>query len=272
MGQTKIDRTNRVSFTDADLINRFPCTEADFMDHDGRRGRHFATSRDEEPVPPADRNVFDEPLDDGRAYAFDNLRLSSLDWTNETFPTGVPISPSIFEDDVVRVPGLDSELNWSRQNPTATLHSIGQSTLEIAGSGGGASIHGSQRSILEEIKRMTHHQSTTKSRAKYWIAESEITDADVICERGGKSNRHAGTKKYRGMIEKFKPTYQSMTKKIAKTNLSRDIISQIQDSDGRFLKKDEKTSQYFVISKVDTTKKVSQALREKKVLKWTEDL
>merc|ERR1712113_927411 len=87
----------------------------------------------------------------------------------------------------------------------------------------------------------------------------------------GSSGINAGTKRYRGMIERFKPEYQSLTAKTAKTNLSRKIISQIQENGGRFLKKDERSQKYFILSAVETTKKVSQAMRKKKSLKWTED-
>merc|ERR1740123_1340048 len=109
---------------------------------------------------------------------------------------------------------------------------------------------------------MTYRQKKKKAaEPEVLISEEEITEKDVICERGGKSNRHAGTKRYRGMIEKFKPQYQSLTSKTSKTNLSRKIISQIQENGGRFLKKDEKSQKYYVLSPVETTKKVSQAMR-----------
>merc|ERR1711909_126794 len=120
------------------------------------------------------------------------------------------------------------------------------------------------------LKRMTHQQTMKPSKPEDWVSETEITDKDVICERGGKSNRHVGTKRYRGLIEKYKPEYQSLTAKSAKTSLSKNIISQIQNNGGRFLKKDDANQEYFILSPVETTKKVSQALREKKILKWTD--
>jgi hypothetical protein len=269
MGQNKIDRINRVSYTDYDFMNT---TNA-------RRERFFHKSSEEEPVPPADRSVFDQPPhddgdddDDVQPYEFDALKLSSMDWTNEPFTSGVSTSSNIFDDDLIRVPSLDSEMKWSPQNPLITVPNIGRASLvRAATSGRGASIQGAQLTILEELKRMTHDQSTAQTKANDWISESEITEDDVICERGGKSNRHAGTKKYRGMVEKFKSKYQSLNAKIDKTNLSRHIISQIQDNNGRFLKRGDQPGQYFVLCKVETTKKVSQALREKKVLKWTDD-
>jgi len=236
-----------------------------------RIGHPFDRFDKEEQIPPADRGVFDRSPDDNHFIGFESIR-SHDDWANEPLPT-LTFEKNMFDDDdAIRIPCLDANLKWSPQNPVVTLPNIGHTTLARAVSSGEASIHGAQLSILEELKRMTHQQ-TMKPRksAADWISEAEITDRDVICERGGKSNRHGGTKRYRGMIEKYKPEYQSLTAKTAKTNLSRKIIFQIQKSGGRFLKKDEKSGQYFVLSPVETTKKVSQAMREKKALKWTEE-
>jgi hypothetical protein len=135
-----------------------------------------------------------------------------------------------------------------------------------------STINKRQVSILRGIKNIAYRKPASKASSdESWISESDITDNDVICERGGKSNRHAGTKRYRGIVERLKTKYQNLTMKRDKTDLSREIIAQIQGSNGRFLKKDDDSGLYFVLSKVETTKKVSQALREKKTLKWTED-
>mmetsp|Transcript_3338 Transcript_3338/g.4980 ORF Transcript_3338/g.4980 Transcript_3338/m.4980 type:complete len:264 (+) Transcript_3338:89-880(+) len=251
-------------------INRVSFTEEDFMDTKSR-GHLFTKNSSEEHIPPADINVFDQSPDDIRLAGFDCPRSGiHYDWAHESLPTGLTFDKSMFDDDdAIRIPSLDSNLKWSPQNPMVTLPNIGHTTLARAVSSGEASIHGAQLSILEELKRMTHQQTLKPDKPTDWIAEAEITDMDVICERGGKSNRHDGTKRYRGMIEKYKPEYQSLTAKTAKTNLSRKIIFQIQKDGGRFLKKDEQSGQYFVLSPVETTKKVSQAMREKKALKWT---
>jgi hypothetical protein len=259
--------------TEQRIVNRVSYTETDFMEGGNERGRLFANMHDEEVIPPADKNIFDQSPDDVREYEFDSLQLESQEWEDEPLHPEMWFGPNIFdEEDSIRVPALDSNMKWSPRNPVVTLHNMNRETLARAVSGGEASIHGAQLSILEELKRMTHAQSTKQSEPNYWISESEITDKDVICERGGKSNRHDGTKRYRGIIEKFKPEYQAFTAKTDKTNLSRKIISQIQGSGGRFLKKDDHSGHYFVLNAIETVKKVSQALREKKVLKWTDDL
>jgi len=250
--------------------NRVSLTEEDFMDR-SMIGL-FDRTIEVEQIPPADRNVFDHSPEDIRVVWNDNFRSSQNDWTRRPLPVFTQSIPTVFdEDDAIRIPSLDENLKWSPQNPIITIPNIGHTTLAHAVSSGEASIQGTQLSILEELKRMTHRQTMKPVKPAAQISEEEITDRDVICERGGKSNRHVGTKQYRGMIERFKPQYQSLTAKTAKTNLSRKIISQIQENGGRFLKKYEKSQQYFVLSPVETTKKVSQAMREKKSLKWTED-
>ena len=264
-----------MGFTNFDRVHRVSYTNYDFMDQRPRRVRAFAKTRVEETVPPADRNIFDHPpnvdhsQDDGfDAHDFDVLKLSSLEWPQES---------NMFEaEELIRVPSLDSEIKWPRRpnrlmpvTPTMAHTSPAAQQIPMR-PGAEASIQGAQLTILENLKRMTHQQVISDGKHEEWISESEITDFDVICERGGKSNRHVGTKRYRGMVEKYKPKYQSMTAKIEKTNLSREIIAKIHESNGRFLKRDEQTGQFYVLCKVETTKKVSQALREKKVLKWTE--
>jgi len=249
---------NRVSFTEEDFMNR------------NMKGL-FDRPIEVEQIPPADRNVFDHSSEDIRVAVHDNFRSSQDYWTRRPLPVYYQSTPTVFDDDAIRIPSLDANLKWSPQNPIITIPNIGHMALAHAVSSGEVSIHGTQLSILEELKRMTHQQIMRPIKPVAQISEEEITDRDGICERGGKSNRHAGTRRYRGMIERFKPQYQSLTAKTAKTNLSRKIISQIQENGGRFLKKNEKGHQYFVLSPVETTKKVSQAMREKKALKWTED-
>jgi hypothetical protein len=245
---------NKVSFTEEDFMRNIFCENIEL-----------------EQIPPADRNIFDSSVEDNYFAGFNQAQSSQYQW--EPLPNYVQHVPNVVIDDAdaIRIPSLDKNLKWSPQNPVVIIPNIGYTTLSRAVSNGEASIHGTQLSILEEVKRMTYRQKMKLAEPEALISEEEITDKDVICERGGKSNRHAGTKRYRGMIESFKPQYQSLTSKTSKTNLSRKLISTIQDNCGRFLKKDERSQKYFVLSAVETTKKVSQALREKKSLKWTED-
>lgn len=272
--------------------NRVSFTEEDFMERNFRDPLFDRSNKLEEGeyLPPADKGVFDSMFDHHLPSEYllagfeSNIRTNRQDaWivpppvASYDFPIMSSPSSSFDADDNdrIQVPSLDANLKWSPQNPIMTLpKNIRRTHLAHAVTSGEVkTIHGAQMSILEELKRMTHVQmaakaSSTKKHTEL-IPESKITDRDVICERGGRSNRHIGTKRYRGMIEQYKPEYQSLMSKTAKTNLSRKVITQIKNNGGRFLKRDEDSQQYFVLSQVETTKKVSQAMREKKTLKWT---
>jgi len=197
--------------------------EEDFFDFD-LLGENFLDSlQNESPVPPADRKVFDDQ------YA-EPIPLDEIVYNEEQ--TYLPNY-----NEPIRIPSMDCDFKWSPKNPVVTLPNTGHRDLAEAVSKGETSISTAQLSILEDLKYMTYQQSLNKKKEDEtynWIREDEITDRDVICERGGKSNRHAGTKRYRGMVEQNKPKYQGLTAKIAKTNLSKSIIAQIQNSEVDF--------------------------------------
>lgn len=96
-----------------------------------------------------------------------------------------------------------------------------------------------------------------------------VQESDILCGRGGKSNHHAGNKRYRQVVCEMKTDYRSTSAKKAKTGLSRAIVDHVCDYGGRFIKKDTPNGRYYLLSKADARKKTSQALRETKILKWT---
>lgn len=67
----------------------------------------------------------------------------------------------------------------------------------------------------------------------------------------------------------MKAMYRTTEAKAVKTDLSRAIVDHVCNYGGRFIKRDEKTGRYHMLSKAEARKKTSQALRETKVLKWT---
>uniref|UniRef100_A0A7S3LC51 DUF6824 domain-containing protein n=1 Tax=Amphora coffeiformis TaxID=265554 RepID=A0A7S3LC51_9STRA len=97
-----------------------------------------------------------------------------------------------------------------------------------------------------------------------------IQDMDILCGRGGRSNHHPGNKRYRRVISEMKIMYKNQGAKSNKTDLSRCIVNHVCRYGGRFIKKEEGTGRYFVLSRGEARKKTSQALRETKALKWTE--
>ena len=90
-----------------------------------------------------------------------------------------------------------------------------------------------------------------------------------LLNKTGKSNHHAGNKKYRQVVSEMKRTYQSTGAKTAKTDLSRAIVEHVVGYGGRFIKREEANGQYFLLTKAQARRKTSQALRETKELKWT---
>jgi hypothetical protein len=115
--------------------------------------------------------------------------------------------------------------------------------------------------------------STSGSRAdgrghkKYYI--NQIQEFDVIGGRGGRSNHHAGNKRYRQVINEMKAMYRNTETKAVKTDLSRLIVDHVCAYGGRFVKSDPCTGQFYVLTRAEARKKTSQALRETKELKWT---
>ena len=110
-------------------------------------------------------------------------------------------------------------------------------------------------------------QSSKTSQRKVYI--DTIRDADVLCGRGGRSNHHPGNKRYRHVVSEMKLTYKSTEAKSNKTDLSRAIVDHVCRYGGRFIKKEETTGRYYVLTRGEARKKTSQALRESKELKWT---
>lgn len=240
-----------------------------------------------ESIPPADRRIFDDEITNRTidtclmltpVAARKPVHMSVSTQSKDT----INAMTNYYDVDEKRIPTLDenwkypSHFNYSSSlvlpNNLKTLLRQETFSNKITDSNS----HISNQRHQEHSKRLEISSST------YWIAGSEITDDDVICERGGKSNRHVGTKRYRGLVEKYKSKYQSLTSKTEKTNLSRMIIAMIQEKGGRFLKKTKVSTikgekningkeqhYYHPLSPVETTKKVSQAMREKKILKWT---
>jgi len=111
------------------------------------------------------------------------------------------------------------------------------------------------------------YQVKTDSEGRQYV--TNITDLDILCGRGGKSNHHPGNKKYRQVVDEIKGMYRRTATKTVKTDLSRAIVDHVQTYGGRFVKKDEKSGHYHLLSKCEARKKTSQALRETKALKWT---
>lgn len=87
---------------------------------------------------------------------------------------------------------------------------------------------------------------------------------DVLCGRGGSSNRHLGNIHFRELVAANKKTYNTLTKK-QKMMVARKIVDAVRTTEppGRFLSKDLNTGFFYDIGLPRSLEKTSQALREK---------
>lgn len=87
---------------------------------------------------------------------------------------------------------------------------------------------------------------------------------DVLCGRGGSSNRHLGNMHFRELVAANKKMYTGLTKK-QKMMVARKVVEAVHSTDppGRFLAKDLDTGRWYDIGLPRSLEKTSQALREK---------
>mmetsp|Transcript_29417 Transcript_29417/g.42681 ORF Transcript_29417/g.42681 Transcript_29417/m.42681 type:complete len:312 (+) Transcript_29417:20-955(+) len=105
-------------------------------------------------------------------------------------------------------------------------------------------------------------RSSPKSCAAPKISEREISSDDVLCGRGGGTNKHAGNKYFRSLVNHVRPQY-ILAEKLHKSTIANAIVAAVQARGGRFLKKDQSTAhQWVVITAKQAILKTSQALRE----------
>lgn len=90
---------------------------------------------------------------------------------------------------------------------------------------------------------------------------TRYTDKDVLSGRGGGTNLHAGNRFYRQLILSNRTAYDDASKAM-KPEIARQIVEQIRNSGGRFLRKD-KDGEYRDIGETEAKEKTSQALRHR---------
>lgn len=129
------------------------------------------------------------------------------------------------------------------QNAPSLIHSMHQSTDDNS-----------------TIIHAANAASTDQTNTKISLIPSSL---DVLSGRGGHSNNHTGNHSYLKLIKNLKPSYQYMTNN-EKYGCSKNIVQQVHDWGGRFLKKNE-SDQWFEVDDAVARKKASQALREKRI-------
>eukprot|EP00978_Attheya_sp_CCMP212_P017868 scaffold48121_cov47-Attheya_sp.AAC.16 len=94
------------------------------------------------------------------------------------------------------------------------------------------------------------------------MTDSQIKEHDVLCGRGGATNNHIGNKHFRSLVTDYQTEYLG-SKKRDKAGIARQIVKQIRERGGRFLKKvDGGDDTWIEVGDKKATEKTSQALRE----------
>lgn len=98
---------------------------------------------------------------------------------------------------------------------------------------------------------------TRRRRGK--IVYVNFSDNDVLCHRGGFTNSHVGNIRYRAAGDALRPTYMT-TDKTGKTAVSQQLVDEVHEWGGRFLKKN--SSGWFEVDSKKAREKCGQLLRE----------
>eukprot|EP00980_Cylindrotheca_fusiformis_P013301 scaffold3380_cov106-Cylindrotheca_fusiformis.AAC.6 len=87
---------------------------------------------------------------------------------------------------------------------------------------------------------------------------------DVLCGRGGETNKHIGNVHWRRMVKDRQAEYIMLPSRKQKMELSRSIVKAVrsQNPPGRFLQRDSKTYKWFDVGDKWAQEKTTQALRE----------
>mmetsp|Transcript_23821 Transcript_23821/g.34805 ORF Transcript_23821/g.34805 Transcript_23821/m.34805 type:complete len:209 (+) Transcript_23821:99-725(+) len=88
-----------------------------------------------------------------------------------------------------------------------------------------------------------------------------IHDNDVLCGRGGASNKHKGNIHYRNLVQAHQESYLN-AKKRDKSKIAKLIVSEIRHLGGRFLKREDEGNVWVEVGDKKAVEKTSQALRE----------
>jgi hypothetical protein len=90
-------------------------------------------------------------------------------------------------------------------------------------------------------------------------------DSDVLSGRGRGTNEHPGNKFFRALILSYRDIYESATRS-KKPLVSVDIVRDVRNRGGRFLRKDKKDGLFYEINDNAAREKASQALRHTRSL------
>ncbi len=99
--------------------------------------------------------------------------------------------------------------------------------------------------------------TTTSEKKKRTTDIAKPRSNDILCGRGGSSNRHLGNIHFRELVAANKQIYVGLTKK-QKMLVARKIVDAIHTTGGRFLAKDLDTGMFYDIGLPRSLEKTSQ--------------
>ena len=99
--------------------------------------------------------------------------------------------------------------------------------------------------------------TTTYDKSKRRTDIAKPRSNDILCGRGGSSNRHLGNIHFRELVAANKQIYVGLTKK-QKMLVARKIVDAIHNTNGRFLSKDLDTGLFYDIGLPRSLEKTSQ--------------
>ncbi|MGK3742707.1 MAG: hypothetical protein ACI90V_009563, partial [Bacillariaceae sp.] len=119
-----------------------------------------------------------------------------------------------------------------------------------------------EKNLLQEIAKQQQQQQPGEE----FITTNKPIDADVLCGRGGKVNKHPGNIVYRKVVDYNKTYYQSVHKK-HRILVSKSIVQAILNNGGRFMGQKSSScggeDEWIPINFKRAVQKTSQALRER---------
>ena len=83
-----------------------------------------------------------------------------------------------------------------------------------------------------------------------------------MAQRGTKGNRHPGNKRYLEEVKKLTAEYRSSRSTQHKQSVSQALVDRVKAYGGRFVTKDDKTNQWYIMTDAAARNKAGQALRE----------
>jgi hypothetical protein len=173
-----------------------------------------------------------------------NNNRSSL--SNGSLPATSPAAPSF-------VPHATASQPVRRTKPLKKMvcEKIERSLQEVALQ---------QKQQQQQEQQQESQQEQQEKQLEDGDCENTPKDADVLCGRGGKVNKHPGNIVYRKVVEYNKSYYQSVHKK-HRILVSQSIVKAILNYGGRFM--GQKGKEWTPICFKRAVQKTSQALRER---------